>query len=131
MIYGVGTDIVSVKRMEEALTRHGERFLARVLSDQERGEMPEGLDLARGLARFLAKRWAAKEAFGKAFGTGIGATVSFHDVTISHDEKGKPLIVISEALQAAMLAAGAGGAHISISDEVEYAVAFVVIDALG
>jgi holo-[acyl-carrier protein] synthase len=132
MIYGIGTDIVDVKRIDEVISRQGERFIERVLSPAECAEAAQvksqTLDGARSFTRFVAKRWAAKEAFAKAFGLGIGEVVSFQDITISHDEHGKPLLLLSESLQAAMTAAGAGQSHLTISDEAEYAVAFVVIE---
>jgi holo-[acyl-carrier protein] synthase len=128
MIFGIGTDIVSVARIENALTKHGERFMDRVLSAEEVKAMPETLDLARGLGRFLAKRWAAKEAFAKALGTGIGDTLSFQDITISHDEKGKPIVVASEALKVQLATRNITRMHLSISDEAEFAIAYVVLE---
>jgi holo-[acyl-carrier protein] synthase len=128
MIFGIGTDIVSVARIETALTKHGERFMDRVLSAEEVKAMPETLDLARGLGRFLAKRWAAKEAFAKALGTGIGDTLSFQDITISHDEKGKPIVVASEALKVQLASRNITRMHVSISDETEFAIAYVVLE---
>jgi holo-[acyl-carrier protein] synthase len=128
MIFGIGTDIVSVARIENALTKHGERFMDRVLSAEEVKAMPETLDLARGLGRFLAKRWAAKEAFAKALGTGIGDTLSFQDITISHDEKGKPIVVASEALKVQLASRNVTRMHVTISDETEFAIAYVVLE---
>lgn len=125
MIYGIGTDIVSVKRIEDALLRFGDRFLHRVLNEAEVAEYAQTAQPAR----FLAKRFAAKEAFSKAFGTGIGADVNWHDVSVSHDAQGKPLFALSPALAARMAAKSVASSHISISDESEYAVAFVVMES--
>lgn len=125
MIYGIGTDIVSIKRIEDALFRFGDRFLHRVLNESEVGEYAETTQPAR----FLAKRFAAKEAFSKAFGTGIGAEVNWHDVTISHDQRGRPVFVFSKALAARLNAANVSSSNISISDESEYAIAFVVMES--
>jgi holo-[acyl-carrier protein] synthase len=125
MIFGIGTDIVSVKRIEDALYRFGDRFLHRVLCESEVAEYAQTTQPAR----FLAKRFAAKEAFSKAFGTGIGAEVNWHDVTISHDAHGKPIFVMSPALTERMAAKAITSSHVSISDESEYAVAFVVMES--
>ena len=72
MIYGIGTDIVEVSRIEESLTRFGNAFAQRILTEGEYLEF----ELSQVKGRFLAKRFAAKEAFGKALGTGLRAPVT-------------------------------------------------------
>ncbi len=124
MIYGIGTDLVSVKRIEDALFRHGDRFLHRILSEAEVAEYA-GTSQS---ARFLAKRFAAKEAFSKAWGTGIGASVGWHDVSVGHDAKGKPLINPSASLNEKFVQEKIVAAHLSLSDEGEHALAFVVLE---
>lgn len=124
MIYGVGTDLVSVKRIEEALFRHGDRFLHRILSEAEVAEYAGSSQPVR----FLAKRFAAKEAFSKAWGTGIGASVGWHDVAVSHDAKGKPLIQPSTLLTEKFAQEKIVAAHLSLSDEDEHALAFVILE---
>ncbi|MBL8525859.1 MAG: holo-ACP synthase [Betaproteobacteria bacterium] len=124
MIYGVGTDLVSVKRIEDALFRHGDRFLHRILSEAEVAEYAGSSQPAR----FLAKRFAAKEAFSKAWGTGIGAAVGWHDVSVGHDGRGKPLINPSPALHEKFTQENIVAAHLSLSDEDEHALAFVVLE---
>jgi holo-[acyl-carrier protein] synthase len=124
VIYGVGTDLVSVKRIEDALFRHGDRFLHRILSEAEVAEYAGSSQPAR----FLAKRFAAKEAFSKAWGTGIGASVGWHDVSVSHDGKGKPLIQPSTSLSEKFMQEKIVAAHLSLSDEDEHALAFVVLE---
>lgn len=124
MIFGVGTDLVSIKRIETALIRHGDRFSHRILAEAEVIEYAE----SKQPARFLAKRFAAKEAFSKAYGSGIGEDISWHDVRIEHDHRGKPLIATSESLAHKLRGAGVGFAHLSISDEADHALAFVVIE---
>lgn len=124
MIYGVGTDLVSVKRIEEALFRHGDRFLHRILSEAEVAEYAGSSQPAR----FLAKRFAAKEAFSKAWGTGIGAAVGWHDIGVGHDEKGKPLVIASAAMNQKFVQENIVAAHLSLSDEDEHALAFVVLE---
>lgn len=123
MIHGVGTDIVRVARMEEALARHGERFAWRILHDQER----EAFSASRMPGRFLAKRFAAKEAFGKALGTGVAAPATLHAVRVGHDALGKPLFEYTPELEAYLRERGLA-AHLSLSDETDYVVAFAVIE---
>ena len=123
MIHGVGTDIVKVARLDDALTRHGARFAERILDASER----PAFEATRDPARLLAKRFAAKEAFGKALGTGVAAPATLHAVRVGHDALGKPLFEFSPALAAYMQARGYV-AHLSLSDEVDYVVAFAVIE---
>ncbi len=123
MIHGIGTDIVAVARMADYWQRHGERGLEKMLAPDEREACRSSTDPAR----FLAKRFAAKEALGKAFGTGIRAPVLLPEIAISHDELGKPLFVFSSTL-AAQFAERGLTAHLSISDEQNYAVAFVILE---
>ncbi len=124
MIHGVGTDLVSVKRIEDALFRYGDRFLHRILSESEVSEYAQSSQPAR----FLAKRFAAKEAFSKAWGTGIGEAVGWHDVSVAHDARGKPLIAPSKALLEKFSMENILAAHISLSDEDDHALAFVVLE---
>jgi len=124
MIFGIGTDIVAVARMEEFLVRHGERGMEKILSAEERAECTA----SRQPARLLAKRFAAKEAFGKALGTGVRAPATLPAVAVIHDPLGKPVFAFAPELAAYLDARGLS-AHLSISDEREYAVAFVVMEA--
>jgi len=124
MIHGVGTDLVSVKRIEDVLFRHGDRFLHRVLNETEVAEYAQSSQPAR----FLAKRFAAKEAFSKAWGTGIGEAVGWHDVSVAHDSRGKPLIAPSAALSEKFKKENIVAAHVSLSDENDHALAFVVLE---
>ena len=124
MIYGIGTDIVSVPRIERALSRYGDRFVKRILGAAEAREWAA----ASQPARFLAKRFAVKEAYSKAFGTGIGAELSWHDIAVSHDPRGKPCIVPSAALAGRLKQLRVANAHVSLADEVDTAIAFVIIE---
>jgi holo-[acyl-carrier protein] synthase len=123
VIHGVGTDIVRVARMGEALARHGARFAERILDVSERSAFEQ----ARDPARLLSKRFAAKEAFGKALGTGVAAPATLHAVRVAHDALGKPLFELAPALVAYMQERGLV-AHLSLSDETDYVVAFAVIE---
>jgi holo-[acyl-carrier protein] synthase len=123
VIRGIGTDLVSVKRIEDALFRHGDRFLHRILNEAEVTEYAQ----TPQPARFLAKRFAIKEAFSKAWGTGIGEAVGWHDVALTHDARGKPLIATSGPL-ARQFQTEQLIAHVSLSDEGDHAVAFVILE---
>lgn len=124
MIFGIGTDIVTVARIEAAMARHGTAFAARILSAQE---MEEYATQAHP-ARFLSKRFAAKEALAKATGHGLRQPVSLQRITISHDELGKPLFLFNEELATYLQQQGVTRHHLSISDERDIAVAFVMLE---
>ena len=79
-------------------------------------------------ARFLAKRFAAKEAFSKALGTGLRAPATFQNIAVSHDDLGKPILVLAPELQAFLSEKNIQKMHISISDEKNLAAAFVVLE---
>jgi holo-[acyl-carrier protein] synthase len=123
MIFGIGTDIVAVKRMADYWQRHGERGLEKMLAPAER----EACCASPDPGRFLAKRFAAKEALGKAFGTGVRAPLLLPEIAIDHDPLGKPLFSYGHALGALFAERGLI-AHLSISDEQDYAVAFVILE---
>jgi holo-[acyl-carrier protein] synthase len=123
MIFGIGTDIVSVARIRDGLERYGERYAEHILMPAEH----EDFSQARDPARFLAKRFAAKEAFSKAFGTGLRAPVTLHAVGVGHDELGKPHFEFSEEV-ATLLRESKLSAMLSISDEKDYVVAFALIE---
>jgi len=124
MIYGIGTDIVEVSRIEESLARFGDAFAQRILSEREWLEF--GQSQIKG--RFLAKRFAAKEAFAKALGTGLRAPATFGNIGISHDDLGKPVFDLAPELQDYLEQRAICACHLSISDEKALAVAFVVLE---
>lgn len=123
MIFGIGTDIVRIDRVAASLQRHGERFAARILAQHERADFEASTDGAR----FLAKRFAAKEAFGKALGTGVAVPATLHALGVGHDARGKPRFLYDPRL-AAWLDERALVAHLSLSDEHDYVLAFAVIE---
>jgi holo-[acyl-carrier protein] synthase len=125
MIYGVGTDIVNIDRIQKIILKNREGFIKRVLTEHEQALFANKADSAA----FCAKRFAAKEAFSKALGTGIGRVVSFQDLTVRNNDNGKPHFIPSEKLRLYLLERGVKQAHLSISDENQYAVAFVVLEA--
>lgn len=127
MIVGIGTDIVSVARIEAAIERHGEAFAARVLNATE--QLEYAAQAYPG--RFLAKRFAAKEALAKATGQGLRHPVSLHNIEIDHDALGKPLFRFAPELAQHLQKLGVARHHLSISDEREHAVAFVILEKQG
>ena len=124
MIYGVGTDIVEVVRIEKALARFGERFAKRILCESEL----KRFDQHRQQANYLAKRFAAKEAFTKALGTGIRAPANWHGVWVRNLASGQPVLEFSDALQRYLKAKGVTSAHVSLSDERGVAFATVILE---
>jgi holo-[acyl-carrier protein] synthase len=123
MIFGVGTDIVAIARLRQLFERHGERALEKLLAPLERADF----DLAKDPARFLAKRFAAKEAFGKALGIGVATPATLPNIAVVHDALGKPAFSYAPEL-AAFLEQRGLSAHLSISDEKDLALAFVVME---
>lgn len=128
MIYGIGTDICDVRRIKSSLERHGDRFARKVLNDgefatwQQRSQRwPE-----RGL-RYLATRFSAKEAFSKAIGLGMTLPMTWRACEIGKLPSGKPTIVLHGTLKAWFDAKGLS-AHISVTDETDYAASFCVVE---
>lgn len=123
MIYGIGTDIVAVARLRGMWERHGDKALEKLLAPQEMADFAKAADKGR----FLAKRFAAKEAFSKALGTGVRPPVTLPAIAVTHDDLGKPLLAFCGRL-AEMVKNQNLTAHLSISDEAEYAVAYVILE---
>ncbi|MBV8680559.1 MAG: holo-ACP synthase [Aquitalea sp.] len=124
MIYGIGTDMVEIARMQGLLQRWGDKAGRRILAESEMAGFLQAVDQAR----FLAKRFAVKEALSKAVGTGVVAPVLLTAIAVSHDELGKPQLVFSPELQAFLQQRGIVRSHVSITDEREHALAFVVLE---
>lgn len=123
MIYGIGTDIVQVARMQAGWERHGDRFARKILAPAE----CEEFSLSKRPACFLAKRFAAKEATAKALGTGVRDGIKLADIGVIHDAAGKPMLACTGHTLTLMQDLGIAGSHLSLSDEREYAVAFVIL----
>ena len=135
MIYGIGTDICDIRRIRESLERHGERFARKILSEREMAvwkarsaRWPE-----RGV-RYLATRFSAKEAFSKAIGLGMRMPMTWRACEIDklpadHPNAGKPCIVLHGELRQ-WFDAQRLTAHVSVTDESEYAASFCVVERL-
>jgi holo-[acyl-carrier protein] synthase len=128
MIYGIGTDIIQISRIEAALARNGERFAEKILGPEELDKYRRRKSKveARGI-RFLATRFAAKEAFSKAIGLGMHMPMTWRAMQTLNAASGKPIAVTSGALNEFMEQNGLT-AQVSITDEVDYAVAFVIVE---
>jgi holo-[acyl-carrier protein] synthase len=126
MIYGIGTDIVQISRVEAALARN-ERFAEKILGPEEleKFHARRAKNAARGL-RFLATRFSAKEAFSKALGLGMRMPMTWRSAQVLNAASGKPAIVCSGALEQFMRD-NRLSAQVTISDEADYGVAFVIV----
>jgi holo-[acyl-carrier protein] synthase len=128
MIYGIGTDICDIRRIRASLDKHGDRFAAKVLSDAEyatwkarTARWPE-----RGV-RYLATRFSAKEAFSKAIGLGMRMPMTWKLCEISNERSGKPTIALHGSLKDWFEAKNLQ-AHITVTDETDYAASFCVVE---
>ena len=131
MIYGIGTDIIDIRRLRATLERRGERFAEKVLGPQELSvyRARKARVAQRGLS-FLATRFSAKEAFSKAIGLGMRMPMTWRACEIVNAASGKPEIRLNGAL-AEWFAARGLRAQVSVSDESDYAAAFVVVENEG
>lgn len=128
MIYGIGTDICDIRRIRDTLARRGERFAERVLGPHELAvfRARRARVEARGVA-YLATRFSAKEAFSKAIGLGLRMPMSWRACEVVKAASGKPEILLHGELAVWFEARGLR-AHVSVSDESEYATAYVVVE---
>ncbi len=128
MIFGIGTDIIQISRIETALARNGERFAEKILGPEEleKYRRRKAKVAARGI-RFLATRFAAKEAFSKAIGLGMHMPMTWRAMQTLNAPSGKPVVVTSGILKEFM-EQNELIAQVSITDEAEYAVAFVIVE---
>ena len=123
MIYGVGTDLIEIKRIDKALKRFGERFARRILCEPEL----KRFRVHRQPVAYLAKRFAAKEAFGKALGTGIHAPANWHGVWVVNLRSGKPEFEFSPELKKFLKEKNINQSHLSLTDERDLASATVIL----
>jgi len=127
-IYGIGTDICDIRRIRTTLQRRGERFAAKVLGPHEIEVFRErhAKVEARGVS-YLATRFSAKEAFAKAIGLGMRMPMTWRDCEVVKAPSGKPGIRLHGELARWFEARGLR-AHLSVTDETDYAAAFVVVE---
>jgi holo-[acyl-carrier protein] synthase len=126
MILGVGIDIIEVKRIGASHEKFGERFLKRILLENEIAyclshKVP---------APFLAARFAAKEAISKAFGTGIGAQLSWQDMEVARRESGEPYVILHGNGLKLLQERGGRIVLISLSHTQEHATAIAILESV-
>lgn len=123
MIFGIGTDILEIKRVEDTWQRFGDHFARRLLLDEEHALFVK----STRPARFLAMRFAAKEAVVKAMGTGFANGMWIRDVGMVPNALGQPQAIFSERGRAVCAQLGIGEAHLTLSDEAGLIVAVAVL----
>ena len=124
MIFGIGTDIVDINRIKNIDSLNA--FANKILSENELnifGDLKEGKE-----ASYLSKQFAGKEAISKAIGTGISGDIKFKEIEILRDESGKPIFNPLENLKEILANLGITKTHVSLSDEKDYAIAFVILE---
>lgn len=125
-IFGIGTDLMRISRIEAVWQRHHRRFPERLLHPREL----EQFQRSGRQANFLAKSWAVKEAFGKALGTGVRGYAN-PEVGVARGALGRPELVYSERMRAHLSTLGIAHGHVSISDEDGMVSAFVILESTG
>ena len=132
MILGLGNDLCDIRRIEQVMARHGERFLERVFTEVERAKAERRTEKIR--AATYAKRFAAKEAASKALGTGFRAGVFMKDLGVVNLRSGQPTMLMTGGAAARLAMLTPAGmrpvVHLTMTDEYPYASAIVLISAL-
>lgn len=123
MIFGIGTDLVHIPRMQTLLDKYGDKIAERILSHNEFVLFQQ----AHKPAAFLAKRFAAKEATAKALGTGFRDGLSLCHIEVSNNKYGKPELAFYERGLGLLEELNIGRSMLSLSDESEYAIAYVIL----
>ncbi len=133
MIVGLGTDIVNIGRIERASVRYGKRFQEKLFTKAEQKAIEEAKGGSYGSPAKMAKIFAAKEAASKALGTGMSGGISWCDIEVGHDNKGRPLLhLYNNALEQAqkLCAGGKVATWLSLSDDYPVANAIVIIEKI-
>lgn len=124
MIFGVGTDVVQLTRIQATYNRFGQHFVRRLLMAREL----QLFERSKDPVRFLAMRFAGKEATVKAMGTGFAHGVWIRDVGIDNNDWGRPLVIWSERGRGVCESLGIGSAHVSLTDDAGLVIAFSVVE---
>lgn len=124
MIHGIGTDLLDAERIRSGLARFGEHYADRMLAPAEHA----GYYASSDPARFLAKCFAVKEAFAKAAGSGLRAPVTLRNIAVLRDVQGKPFLQCAPELEVWLAARGISAHHVSLSDESDLILAFVILE---
>ena len=123
MIIAIGTDIVEIQRIADAVERQGDKFVQRILTKSEIADY----QMRGNSISFLAKRFAAKEAIAKALGTGIGRGISFQHMIISNNAEGAPQVELQDNAAERLKQLDGANVLLSLSDEKNYALAYAAI----
>ncbi len=132
MILGLGNDLCDIRRIEQVMARHGDRFIERVFTDVERAKAERRTEKIR--ASTYAKRFAAKEAASKALGTGFRDGVFMKDLGVVNLRSGQPTLLMTGGAAARLAKLTPPGmqavVHLTMTDEYPYASAIVIISAV-
>ena len=120
-VFGIGVDIVDLDRIRKIYSKYGVKFAYKILSNNE----IKGFNVAKNKPSFLAKRFAAKEAIGKALGIGILNGFLLKNISIQHNDFGKPIVIFNKRKEFDLYSNKI--IHVSISDEKKFAVANALI----
>ena len=123
-IYGIGTDLVNINRVQRLYNTYGQKFVDRILLPEEK----KLLQSNRDPVKFLANRFAGKEAAAKAFGTGFSQGVSWKDIGVTKNLSGQPKLIFSKKIKALFSQKEILSAHISLTDDHPWAIAFVILE---
>tara|TARA_B100001109_G_scaffold255123_1_gene256827 strand:+ start:2451 stop:2831 length:381 start_codon:yes stop_codon:yes gene_type:complete len=126
MIFGIGTDIVDINRINEIDSI--DNFVKKILSKNEKNFFENLKEIHK--VKYLAKQFAGKEAIAKALGTGFTNSIKFSEIEILRNSNGKPLFEAVGSLKKYMDDLGITKTHVSLSDEKEYAIAFAVLEII-
>lgn len=124
MIYGIGTDIVEIKRIKEMKSL--DSFAKKILSENELSRFYKLEDTKQ--ASYLAKQFAGKEAIAKAFGTGFKNTIQMSNIELLRNDLGKPIFSPLNDLSEIIIDLGITKTHVSLADERDYATAFAILE---
>ena len=124
MIYGIGTDIVEIKRITEMKSL--DSFAKKILSEHELVKFDDMKDAKK--VSYLAKQFAGKEAIAKAFGTGFKNPIQMNNIEVIRNEEGKPIFNPLNGLAETMIDLGITKTHVSLADERDYAIAFAILE---
>jgi holo-[acyl-carrier protein] synthase len=131
VILGIGSDLSDIRRVQKTLDRYGERFTLRIFTELERARSERKPDRAAS----YAKRFAAKEACAKALGTGMSRGVFWRDMGVINLPSGKPTMALTGGAAARLAAITPPGLtaiiHVSLTDEIPLAMAYVIIEAVA
>jgi len=137
MIIGLGNDLIDIRRIAKTLERFGDRFIARIFTDEERrrSERRAGAGAINGRAASYAKRFAAKEACSKALGTGFRKGVFWRDMGVSNLSSGQPTMILTGGALARLQELTPAGMtpqiNLTLTDDHPLAQAIVIISAVS